>query len=109
MGASYKLGAFSTALVVDTIMNGNDDDSRNTEDSLGVSGGASYDLGVTKPMILVQYGKNENKLGGFSASTFFDEYVDDESIVTARMKVSRAMPSLSVPSRRFLAVTSTRL
>lgn len=59
-------------------MNGNDDDSRNTEDSLGVSWGASYDLGVTKPMILVQYGKNENKLGGFSASTFFDEYVDDE-------------------------------
>lgn len=78
LGASYKLGAFSTALVVDTIMNGNDDDSRNTEDSLGVSWGASYDLGVTKPMILVQYGKNENKLGGFSASTFFDEYVDDE-------------------------------
>ena len=77
LGASYKLGAFSTALVVDTIMNGNDDDARNTEDSLGVSWGASYDLGVTKPMVLVQYGKNENKLGGFSASTFFDEYVDD--------------------------------
>lgn len=30
LGASYKLGAFSTALVVDTIMNGNDDTSRNT-------------------------------------------------------------------------------
>ena len=83
LGATYKLGAFSTGLVVDTIMNESDgaaehaadpDSSayKNTEDSLGISWGASYDLGVTKPMILVQYGKNENKLGGFSAEDVTD-------------------------------------
>ena len=70
LGATYKLGAFSTALVVDTIMNGNDDESANKEDSLGISWGASYDLGVTKPMILVQYGKNENQMAGFSNADF---------------------------------------
>lgn len=74
LGASYKLGAFSTGLVVDTTMNGRDDNTNNTEDSLGVSWGASYDLGVTKPMILVQYGKNENKLGGFTGNEFFDGF-----------------------------------
>ncbi len=41
LGATYNLGAFSTGLVVDTIMNGAKDDSYNTEDSLGVSWGAS--------------------------------------------------------------------
>ena len=78
LGASYYLGAFSTGLVVDTVMNGNDDASRNTEDSFGVSWGASYDFGVTKPMILVQYGKNENKLGGFSATGFYEDYFTDD-------------------------------
>lgn len=80
LGASYKLGAFSTGLVVDTIMNGNDDDSRNTEDSFGISWGASYDFGVTKPMILVQYGKNENKLGGFGATDFEYFYADRDDV-----------------------------
>lgn len=80
LGASYKLGAFSTGLVVDTIMNGNDDDSRNTEDSFGISWGASYDFGVTKPMILVQYGKNENKLGGFGAADFKYFYADRDDV-----------------------------
>lgn len=75
LGATYNLGAFSTGLVVDTIMNGRDDPTKNTEDSLGISWGASYDLGVTKPMILVQYGKNENKLAGFSNTDF--NYTDD--------------------------------
>lgn len=70
LGVTYNLGAFSTALVVDTVMNGRDDDSHNTEDSFGVSWGASYDLGVTKPMILVQYGKNENKLGGWDLTEY---------------------------------------
>lgn len=72
LGATYNVGAFSTALVVDTVMNGNDDASANKEDSLGVSWGASYDFGVTKPMIMVQYGKNENKFAGF-ANTDFNE------------------------------------
>lgn len=70
LGATYNLGAFSTGLVVDTIMNGRDDATANTEDSLGISWGASYDFGVTKPMIMVQYGKNENKLAGFSNTDF---------------------------------------
>lgn len=80
LGATYDLGAFSTGLVVDTIMNGRDDASGNTEDSLGISWGASYDFGVTKPMILVQYGKNENKLGGFTFADY--DFVDADENVT---------------------------
>lgn len=79
LGATYNLGAFSTGLVVDTIMNGNKDTSGNTEDSLGVSWGASFDLGVTKPMVLVQYGKNENKLGGFSFASMLEDYADTDA------------------------------
>lgn len=78
LGATYNLGAFSTGLVVDTIMNGAKDDSYNTEDSLGVSWGASFDLGVTKPMVLVQYGKNENKLGGFNFAKMLKDYSDED-------------------------------
>lgn len=78
LGATYNLGAFSTGLVVDTIMNGAKDDSYNTEDSLGVSWGASFDLGVTKPMVLVQYGKNENKLGGFNFAQMLKDYGDED-------------------------------
>lgn len=70
LGATYNLGAFSTGLVVDTIMNKST--STNTEDSLGISWGASYDLGFTKPMIMVQYGKNEQKLGGFEAADVYE-------------------------------------
>lgn len=72
LGATYKLGAFNTGLVVDTVMNKSTDN--NTEDSLGVSWGASYDLGVTKPMILVQYGKNENTLGGYNLADTYKTY-----------------------------------
>lgn len=75
LGATYNLGAFSTGIVVDTIMNKSTE--TNTEDSLGISWGASYDFGVTKPMILVQYGKNEKTLGGFNVS---DYYYFDETI-----------------------------
>lgn len=82
LGATYNVGAFSTGLVVDTIMNGREDAGQNTEDSLGVSWGASYDLGVTKPMILVQYGKNENKLAGFSNADF--NWTDDDGAGRAR-------------------------
>ena len=79
LGATYNLGAFSTGLVVDTIMN--EATNTNTEDSLGVSWGASYDLGVTKPMILVQYGKNEKELGGWtSAEIWDDKLVGDEGM-----------------------------
>ena len=83
LGATYNVGAFSTALVVDTIMNGRDDASANTEDSLGISWGASYDLGVTKPMILVQYGKNENQMAGFSNADFNETLKDEADRTTA--------------------------
>lgn len=63
LGLKYDLGAFSTGLVVDTVMNKGTD--ANSEDSLGVSWGASYDFGVAKVLGFAQYGQNENKLGGF--------------------------------------------
>lgn len=66
LGLKYDLGAFSTGLVVDTVMNKST--NTNAEDSLGVSWGASYDFGVAKVLGFAQYGKNENKLGGFVGS-----------------------------------------
>lgn len=49
LGPKYDLGAFSTGLVVDTVMNKGTD--ANSEDSLGVSWGASYDFGVAKVLM----------------------------------------------------------
>ena len=40
----------------------------NSEDSLGVTWGASYDFGVAKVYGMAQYGKNENKMGGYSVT-----------------------------------------
>ena len=88
LGLKYDLGAFSTGLVVDTVMNKGTD--ANSEDSLGVSWGASYDFGVAKVLGFAQYGQNENKLGGFvGADAWTDSgvgtvytqvnYVDGES------------------------------
>lgn len=54
LGLKYDLGAFSTGLVVDTVMNKGTD--ANSEDSLGVSWGASYDFGVAKVLGIAQYG-----------------------------------------------------
>lgn len=67
LGAKYELGAFSTGLVVDTVLNKNGT-AGNTEDSLGVTWGASYDFGVAKVYGMAQYGKNENKMGGYSVN-----------------------------------------
>lgn len=67
LGAKYELGAFSTGLVVDTVLNKNGA-TANTEDSLGVTWGASYDFGVAKVYGMAQYGKNENKMGGYSVT-----------------------------------------
>lgn len=52
LGLKYDLGAFSTGLVVDTVMNKGTD--ANSEDSLGVSWGASYDFGVAKVLGFAQ-------------------------------------------------------
>ena len=61
LGATYKNGAFSSALVVDTVMHNND--SANDKDSLGVTLGASYDFEVVKLFAMGQYGQHENFLG----------------------------------------------
>lgn len=92
LGATYNLGAFSTGLVVDTMMNARDTKT-NTEDSLGISWGASYDLGVTKPMILVQYGKNENALGGFEAGDVYDgTLLSDEGLKGYAIAIGAVTP-----------------
>ena len=72
LGLKYDLGAFSTGLVVDTVRNKGTD--ANSEDSLGVSWGASYDFGVAKVLGFAQYGQNENKLGGFVGA---DAWISD--------------------------------
>ena len=45
----------------------------NSKASLGVTWGASYDFGVAKVYGMAQYGKNENKLGGYSTSLLNDD------------------------------------
>ena len=66
LGVKYDLGSFSTGLVVDTVLNNYA--NTNSEDSLGVTWGASYDFGVAKVYGMAQYGKNENKMGGYSVN-----------------------------------------
>ena len=61
LGATFKTGAFSSALVVDTVMHNNK--SANDKDSLGVTLGASYDFEVVKLFAMGQYGQHENFLG----------------------------------------------
>ena len=60
-GLSFNQGAFSTALVVDSVLNNSK--ATNKDDSLGVTWGASYDFGVAKLFAQAQYGKHENALG----------------------------------------------
>ena len=60
-GLSFNQGAFSTALVVDSVLYNYKATSQ--KDSLGVTWGASYDLGVAKIFAQAQYGKHENKFG----------------------------------------------
>ena len=61
LGLSFNQGAFSTALVVDSILYNYKATSQ--KDSLGVTWGASYDFGVAKLFAQAQYGKHENKFG----------------------------------------------
>ena len=65
LGASYKNGAFSSALVVDTVMHSYD--STNDKDSLGVTLGASYDFEVVKLFAMGQYGQHEASIGNTSS------------------------------------------
>ena len=66
LGVKYDLGSFSTGLVVDTVLNNYA--NTNSEDSLGVTWGASYDFGVAKVYGMAQYGKNENAMGGYKVT-----------------------------------------
>ncbi len=61
LGAQYKVGAFSTGLVVDQLLKaeGNDEDK---DDQFKVSYGASYDFGVAKVYGLAQYTKHMDKV-----------------------------------------------
>lgn len=61
LGVKYVAGDFATSLVVDTVLNKNS--ASNSEDSLGVTWGASYDFGVAKVFGQAQYGKNDNNFG----------------------------------------------
>ena len=72
IGASYNNGPFSAALVVDSVFYNYDgvEDGKKADDSLGVTLGASYDFEVVKLFAQAQYGKHENKLGGFATSAF---------------------------------------
>ncbi len=63
LGATYKNGPFAAGLIVDSIFNTNTAKETNTEDTLGVTLGASYDFEVVKVFGLAQYGQNENKFG----------------------------------------------
>ena len=65
LGVDYTNGAFAAGLVVDTIINPTT--ATNTEDSLGVTLGASYDFEVAKLFGIAGYGQNENKFGTFTA------------------------------------------
>lgn len=63
LGATYKNGPFAAGLIVDSIFNTNTATETNTEDTLGVTLGASYDFEVVKVFGMAQYGQNENKFG----------------------------------------------
>ena len=79
LGATYKTGALSTGLIVDSVLNETAKDN-NTEDSLGVTFGATYDFGFVKPYFMAQYGQNENKLGGFDITHFNKSVVNGTPI-----------------------------
>ena len=69
VGALYQAGPLTATLVVDTIKNPSA--FENTEDGFGVSFDTSYDLGVAKLSAMAVYGKNENKLAGYTANTIY--------------------------------------
>ena len=60
-GLTFNQGAFSTALIVDSVLY--QYGATNHKDSLGVTWGASYDFSVVKVFAQAQYGKHENAIG----------------------------------------------
>lgn len=84
LGATYKNGPFAAGLIVDSIFNTNTATETNTEDTLGVTLGASYDFEVVKVFGLAQYGQNENKFGALKNRGVYTAATDDDpaSLVT---------------------------
>ena len=102
LGATYKNGPFAAGLIVDSIFNTNTATETNTEDTLGVTLGASYDFEVVKVFGLAQYGQNENKFGGLSnrgfANTNADgdttKYTTDEGVTGYMFQLGMTAPVL---------------
>lgn len=109
LGATYKNGPFAAGLIVDSIFNTNTAKETNTEDTLGVTLGASYDFEVVKVFGMAQYGQNENKFGalknrGYVAySTTSDDaaaaarktvYTQDEGVTGYMLQLGVTAPVL---------------
>ena len=88
MGATYKNGPFAAGLIVDSIFNTNTAKETNTEDTLGVTLGASYDFEVVKVFGLAQYGQNENKFGALKNRGYVAySTTSDDAVAAARKTV----------------------
>ena len=87
LGATYKNGPFAAGLIVDSIFNTNTAKETNTEDTLGVTLGASYDFEVVKVFALGQYGKNENKFGALKNRGYVAYSMKSDNAAAARKTV----------------------
>lgn len=72
LGLSFQQDNFAAALVVDTVLKNHSDVT--TDDAVAVSFGMNYDLGFMKPFVGIQYGKNENTLGGAELESVAGEF-----------------------------------
>lgn len=71
LAATFEEGNLAAALVVDTLMKNRTNDygyAKDMDDAISVSLGGSYDFGIAKPFIGLQYGKHQNGFGGFDAT-----------------------------------------
>lgn len=102
LGVDYANGPFTAGLIVDSIFNTNTATETNTEDTLGVTLGASYDFEVVKVFGLAQYGQNENKFGAlknrgvYTAATADDpaSLVTDEGVTGYMIQLGMTAPVL---------------
>ena len=98
MGATYKNGPFAAGLIVDSIFNTNTATETNTEDTLGVTLGASYDFEVVKVFGLAQYGQNENKFGALKNRGVYTadpvSLVTDEGVTGYMIQLGMTAPVL---------------
>lgn len=98
LGATYKNGPFAAGLIVDSIFNTNTATETNTEDTLGVTLGASYDFEVVKVFGLAQYGQNENKFGALKNRGVYTadpvSLVTDEGVTGYMIQLGMTAPVL---------------